>query len=137
MKIIATAVCLFSIFSFCTAQQVSGDPATAAVKPSATAAFSWGTRSHDFGKTRAGTPVSFEFGFTNIGLAPIVISSVDVACDCTVTTYTKDPVQHGASGFVRATFDGEAVGVYSKTIIVYANIPEGMVSLTIKGEIIK
>ncbi len=137
MKAIATAVCILFFSSLCSAQQGSGTSSTAATKPSATAPFSWDTRSYDFGKTRAGTPVSFEFRFSNTGLAPIIISSVKVACDCTVTTYTRDPVQHGASGFVRATFDGQAVGVYSKTISVYANTPEGIVSLNIKGEIIE
>lgn len=134
MRIIATAVCVLSFISFCAAQSV---PETAAVKPSSTAAFSWGTNTHDFGKTRLGSPVSFEFRFINTGMAPVIISSVKASCGCTVTAYTKDPVQHGASGFVRATYDAQVVGIYSKTIMVYANTPEGMASLTIKGEIIK
>lgn len=137
MKTIAAVILFVSFFSFCSAQPGAATATPAAVKPSATAAFAWGTTSHDFGKTRIGQPVSFEFRFRNTGMAPIVISSVKASCGCTVTAYTKDPVQHGASGFVRATYDAQAAGVYSKTITVYANIPEGLVPLTIKGEIVK
>lgn len=110
---------------------------TAAAKPSATAAFSWANTTHDFGKTKAGQPVAYEFRFTNTGMAPLIISSVKASCGCTVTAYTRDPVEHGAAGFVRATYDAQKAGVYSKTVAVYANTPEGMISLTIKGEIVK
>ena len=70
-------------------------------------------------------------------MAPLIISSVKASCGCTVTAYTRDPVEHGAAGFVRATYDAQKAGVYSKTVAVYANTPEGMISLTIKGEIVK
>lgn len=104
-------------------------------KPSASAAFSWAETTFDFGKTKAGIPVSYEFRFTNTGMAPLIISSAKASCGCTVTAYTKDPVHHGTSGFVRATFDGKNPGKYTKTVAVYANVPEGMIQLTVKGEI--
>lgn len=135
MKTIAATLIIAS-FSLVALGQ-SSKASTAAVKPSATAAFSWGNSTHDFGKTKAGHPVSYEFRFTNTGMAPLIISSVKASCGCTVTAYTKEPVEHGASGFVRATYDGQNPGIYSKTVAVYANTPEGMVSLTIKGEIVK
>lgn len=106
-----------------------------ALKASPNAGFNWANTSFDFGKTRAGIPVSYEFRFTNTGMAPLVISSVKASCGCTVTAYTKDPVEKGGSGFVRATYDAAEPGKYSKTVTVYANTPEGMVLLTIKGEI--
>ena len=110
---------------------------TTVVKPSATADFAWRATTYDFGKTKAGYPLTYEFGFSNTGMAPLIISSVKASCGCTVTAYTKEPVQHGASGFVRATYDAQQPGVYSKTIAVYANTPGGIVNLTIKGEIVK
>lgn len=106
-----------------------------ALKASPNAGFNWANTSFDFGKTRAGIPVSYEFRFTNTGMAPLVISSVKASCGCTVTAYTKEPVEKGGSGFVRATYDAAKPGKYSKTVTVYANTPEGMVLLTIKGEI--
>jgi len=104
-------------------------------KTSATAAFSWADATFDFGKKKVGIPVSYEFRFTNTGMIPLIISSVKASCGCTVTAYTKDPVAKGAAGFVRATYDASKTGKFSKTIAVYANTPDGMVQLTIKGEI--
>jgi len=108
---------------------------SASEKGSSAAAFSWSETTHDFGKTKIGEPVSFEFRFTNTGTVPLIISSVKASCGCTVTAYTKEPVSHGASGFVRATYDAANAGVYSKTVAVTANTPEGTVNLTIKGQI--
>ena len=133
MKTIAATLTMLCISYLSFAQ----GPAAAAAKPPATAAFSWARQTYDFGKTKVGHPVTYEFGFTNTGMAPLIISSVNASCGCTVTAYTKDPVHHGASGFVRATYDAQKTGIYSKTIAVYANTPEGVISLTIKGEIIK
>ena len=79
--------------------------------------------------------MSYEFRFTNTGMAPLIISSVKASCGCTVTAYTKDPVEKGGSGFVRATYNAAKPGKYSKTVTVYANSLEGMVLLTIKGEV--
>ena len=104
---------------------------------SPTAAFHWANTSYDFGKTRVGVPVSYEFRFSNTGMAPLIISSVKASCGCTVTAYTRDPIAKGAAGFVRATYDAAKAGMYSKTIAVYANTPEGMINLTIKGEIVE
>ncbi|HEU5146952.1 MAG TPA: DUF1573 domain-containing protein [Chryseosolibacter sp.] len=134
MKTIAVT---FIMLCFSYASRGQGTASTAAVKHSATAAFSWGNTSHDFGKTKVGQPLTYEFRFTNTGMAPLIISSVKASCGCTVTAYTKDPVEHGTSGFVRATYDAQKPGVYSKTVAVYANTPEGMISLTIKGEIVR
>lgn len=134
MKTIAVTILMLSFGFFCFGQ---GPAASTALKPSVTAGFSWGNTTHDFGKTKVGQPVSYEFRFTNTGMAPLIISSVKASCGCTVTAYTKEPVEHGGSGFVRATYDAEKTGVYSKTVAVYANTPEGLVSLTFKGEIVK
>ena len=104
---------------------------------STAAVFAWTETSHDFGKTKVGVPVSYEFRFTNNGTVPLIISSVKASCGCTVTAYTKDPVEKNASGFVRATYDAKKAGKFSKTVAVYANTPEGMVHLTVKGEIVE
>lgn len=109
----------------------------AATKVLPTAAFQWSETSFDFGKKKAGVPVSYEFRFKNNGMLPLIITSVKASCGCTVTAYTRDPVEKGASGFVRATYDAAEPGNFSKTIAVYANTAEGMTQLTIKGEIVE
>jgi hypothetical protein len=134
MKKITVVFCLLSLASVAFGQDVdvSGSPE---VKVSPGAALYWANTTFDFGKTKVGIPVSYEFRFTNTGMTPLVISSVKPSCGCTVTAYTKDPVEKGASGFVRATYDAGKVGKFTKTVAVYANTPDGVTQLTIKGEI--
>jgi hypothetical protein len=102
-----------------------------------TADFSWIVTTHDFGKIKVNKPVTHEFRFTNSGDAPLVISSVQASCGCTVTDYSKDPIAPGAEGFVKATYNAAKVGVFSKTVTVNANAAESVVQLTIKGECVE
>lgn len=104
---------------------------------SASAAFQWSETTYDFGKTKKGQPVSYEFRFKNTGMSPLIISSVKASCGCTVAAYTREPVERGASGFVRATYDAAKVGVFNKTVTVLANTPGGTVQLTVKGEVVE
>jgi hypothetical protein len=98
-------------------------------------AFSWSMTVHDFGKIALNKPVSHEFRFTNSGNAPLIISSVQASCGCTVTDYSKDPIAPGAEGFVKATYDAAKAGVFTKTVTVNANAEESVVRLMIKGEV--
>jgi hypothetical protein len=102
-----------------------------------TPAFAWTMTTHDFGKIKANTPVAHEFRFTNSGDAPLVISSVQASCGCTVTDYSRDPIAPGAEGYVKATYDAAKVGVFTKTVTVSANAEESVVKLTIKGEVVE
>jgi|SRR5688500_12529265 len=131
-KILVTLLMVCLAFSGYSQGLAAAGPAA----KSATAAFNWANTTYDFGKTKVGVPVAYEFRFTNTGLVPLIISSVKASCGCTVTAYTKDPVEHGASGFVRATYNAAQKGVYSKTVAVSANTPEGIINLTVKGEIV-
>lgn len=136
MKKIIITVFALSLFALANAQDLAST-GTPAIKTSSTADFSWANTTFDFKKTKVGIPVSYEFRFSNTGMVPLIITSVKASCGCTVTAYTKDPVEKGASGFVRATYDAGKVGIFTKTIAVNANTPEGTVQLTIKGEVIE
>jgi hypothetical protein len=102
-----------------------------------TANFVWIVTTYDFGKIKVNKPVTHEFRFTNSGDAPLVISSVQASCGCTVTDYSKDPIAPGAEGYVKATYNAAKVGVFSKTVTVNANAAESVVQLTIKGECVE
>jgi Protein of unknown function (DUF1573) len=99
------------------------------------ASFSWDQTTVDLGKVKKNNPVTHEFSFTNTGNAPLVISSVKASCGCTVTRYSKDPIPAGATGFVSATYNAAALGVFTKTVTVNANTREGSTVLIIKGEV--
>ena len=61
----------------------------------ATAAFAWTQTEFDFGKIKVNNPVSNEFSFLNSGDAPLVIAGVKASCGCTVTDYSKEPIEPG------------------------------------------
>ena len=103
----------------------------------ANALFAWTLTTADFGKIKVGYAVTQEFTFINKGDAELVISSVKASCGCTVTEYSKDPISPGASGFVKATYNAAHVGVFTKTVTVNANTQEGVVVLTLKGEVVE
>lgn len=101
------------------------------------AVFAWTETTHDFGKIKIGAPVTHEFTFTNSGNEPLIITSVQASCGCTVTEYTKNPIPTGEKGFVKATYNAAKAGTFSKTVTIKANAGEESVLLTIKGEVVE
>ena len=99
--------------------------------------FTWSETSFDFGKIKVNKPVTHEFSFINGGDSPLVVTSVQASCGCTVAKYSKDPISPGASGYVTATYNAARVGVFTKTITVNANTGNGAVVLTVKGEVVE
>jgi hypothetical protein len=102
-----------------------------------TAAFTWTSTSYDFGKIPLNKPVAHEFRFTNAGTTPLIISSVQASCGCTVTDYSNDPISPGEEGFVKATYNAAKAGMFTKTVTVNANADESIVQLIIKGEVVE
>jgi hypothetical protein len=100
------------------------------------AAFSWAQTIFDFGTIKQNVAATHTFTFVNNGDAPLVISSVQASCGCTVTAYSKDPIDPGSEGFVKATYNAKNLGVFNKTVTVNANT-ENNVQLTIKGTVIE
>ncbi len=90
---------------------------------------------HDFGNVPDGKSVSYSFKFTNTGDQPLVIHQVFPVCGCTVSDYTKEPVEPGKSGEVKAVFNSEKLfpGKFRKAIIVRSNASDKPVRVYIKG----
>jgi len=112
---------------------------TTAEKPlrALAAIFNWSETSFDFGKIKKDVPVTHEFTFTNTGNEAHVISSVKASCGCTVTEYSKELIQPGGKGFVKATYNAAKTGAFTKTVTINANTSEEAVVLSIKGEVIE
>lgn len=129
------------IAAFAIAVVAVGQELTASIKKAeavkAAAAFNWTATSFDFGKIEKGVAVTHEFTFTNSGSEPLIISSVQASCGCTVAEYTKDPIPAGETGFVKATYNAAKPGVFSKTVTINANTEDAVVLLTIKGEVVE
>lgn len=101
-----------------------------------TASFQWKETTHDFAKITQGKPVTAEFKFKNTGSVPLVISSAQGSCGCTVPEYSKEPIAPGKEGIVKATFNAANAGAFTKTVTITANTEKGQEVLTIKGEVI-
>jgi hypothetical protein len=77
------------------------------------------------------------FHFTNVGLGPIVLTSVKSSCGCTTPTWTKDTVPPGESGFVKAAFDpANRPGKFAKSITVLTNGEPDAQEFRIDGNVI-
>jgi hypothetical protein len=99
------------------------------------AVIQWDGISYDFGKIKQGTPVTHEFKFTVKGKVPAVITNAQASCGCTTPNWTRDPVLAGGEGYIKATFNAQAIGPFDKVITVTANTEGGVVMLHLKGEV--
>ena len=92
--------------------------------------------SYDFGKILQGEVVSYTFRFTNVGDAPLLITSVDKSCGCTASEFDHQPIDPGKSGQIKITYDGKGHhGIQSKTLLVNANTTPSQTVLRIKAEV--
>src|SRR5688500_16895965 len=113
----------FSLMLFVSAfgQELAMNKVPVAKIEAKNAVFTTTATEFDFGKVKAGVPVTHEFSFTNNGNIPLVISTVQASCGCTVTAYSKEPIEPMGQGFVKATYNAASVGQFTKTVTVNAN----------------
>ncbi|MDR2287472.1 MAG: DUF1573 domain-containing protein [Prevotellaceae bacterium] len=92
---------------------------------------------YDFGNVKeVNGPVSHVFTFKNTGDAPVFIQNVETSCGCTSPEYSKEPIQPGKSGMVKATFDPAGRPSYfDKNLTVVSNAVNNRVVLKIKGNV--
>lgn len=80
------------------------------------------TVDHDFGTIKEGDVVEYTYTFKNTGEAPLIIQGAQGSCGCTVPQWSKEPIQVGATGFVKAKFDSQGKpNTQNKTVTVTAN----------------
>ena len=97
----------------------------------------WEEKEHDFGDLTFRVPATATFTFQNISDEPVVITSVRSSCGCTVADYTKEPVNPGEKGEVKATYNSARVGMFQKTVTVNLGGVEQPVVLRIKGTVVE
>lgn len=93
---------------------------------------------HVFGKiSEDGGPAVHVFNFANMGKVPLVISSANASCGCTTPEWTKEPILPGKSGLIKVSYDPKnRPGAFTKTVTVFANVPNNTRILTISGEVL-
>jgi hypothetical protein len=77
---------------------------------------------HDFGKIKQGEKVTYAFKFTNTGKSPLIIKDAVATCGCTKPEWPTAPIQPGADGEIKVTFNSAAkMGLQDKQITITAN----------------
>ena len=115
---------------------VLGFVLNASAQGGAKAEFKFNEEKHDFGKIPQGKPVTTQFVFTNVGAEPLILTSVQPTCGCTIADYTKTPVKKGEKGFISITYNAAVPAPFSKPITVTSNAKTPQKTLIIKGEVV-
>jgi len=130
----------FSALSFSQEVHTAGDghnheQAPAAAAPTSLADIKMDKMTHDYGTIKQGDNGECEFKFTNNGKEPLVITSCQGSCGCTVPECPKNPILPGKSAVIKVKYDTQRVGGIYKTVTVNSNAKSGNIVLTIKGTV--
>ena len=120
-------VCLF-IYATNFSQEVASNPNAGVL--------SFKTDEIDYGKIQQNADGERTFTFTNTGKSPIVISTVNTSCGCTVPEYSKTAILPGQSSDIKVKYATNRIGAFKKTITVISNASETNKVLRIKGEVL-
>jgi len=120
-------VCLMLVIGFCLTTKVQAQSAD----------IKFETETHTFGKVSLGKPVTFDFKYTNLGDAPLIISKAEGSSNDIVLKFSKESLSQNGTAVVSVTYTptGNAAP-FSKTITIASNARIPVKVLYIKGEII-
>lgn len=93
------------------------------------------TETFDLGKVKHNVPATATYIVTNTGTEPLIMT-VTPSCGCTLSDYTKSPIAPGKSGFIKAVFDGKAMGAINKTVTVKFEGVDDVKHLKLSGEVL-
>ncbi|MBV9987553.1 MAG: DUF1573 domain-containing protein [Chitinophagaceae bacterium] len=128
-KIFLTLLVAVGMTSVISAQTAPSTGGTSSV-------ISFASEKHDFGTIPQGTPVTYNFAFTNTGKEPLIITGAVGSCGCTVPEYTKEAIAPGAKGTIKVTYNAAALGTINRTVTVNTNsATTPVVVLSIGGEV--
>jgi len=80
----------------------------------------------DFGIVQEGDTVRYDFNFTNVGTADLIIKQAWPACGCTHPSFTKGAIKPGERGVIHVEFLSVGWGGHDvvKEVIIISNAPE-------------
>jgi len=72
----------------------------------------------------------------NVGKEPLIISSAQGSCGCTVPTYPKEPIQKGERAVIKVTFNSAGkMGTQDKTVTIQSNAKTSPMIIHMKGNV--
>lgn len=91
---------------------------------------------HDYGDIPYNGNGTCEFKVTNIGNAPLILSSCQGSCGCTVPKCDPNPILPGESSIITVKYDTTRSGAISKSVTINSNaVNEPVKIVTIKGNV--
>ena len=116
--------------------RMSIDAVTDIIKNNELPVFSFEEEVWDFGPINDGDVVDHDFEFTNTGEAPLIISSAQGSCGCTVPKYSNEPIAPGSKGVISVQFNSKGKGgSQEKTVTLSANTVPNTKVLKIKAQV--
>lgn len=92
---------------------------------------------YNFGFVKQGRIVKIEYLFENTGKAPLLISSIEVTCGCTVGDFPHFPIKPGETGVILLSFDTkEKYDRQDRTVEVISNASNSPTQLRFKGVVL-
>ncbi len=89
----------------------------------------------DYGEVDKGSDGVRTFKFTNTGDAPLVIEDIKSTCGCTIPKKPTGPIMPGASDIIEVKYDTNRTGPIRRSISVYSNAEEPIMTLNIRGNV--
>lgn len=115
---------------------VNAQDAKTAASDANKAEFKFEQMEYNYGTIKQGDKVDYEFVFTNVGKEPLIISSANGSCGCTVPDWPKEPIKKGEKGKIKVTFNSAGKqGMQDKTVTINSNAATNPVVLHIKGNV--
>ena len=94
------------------------------------------TETHNFGKIKQGTPVTYYFELTNKSDKPLVVENASASCGCTVPEKPSQPIMPGKTDKLKVVYSAAAVGPIQKDVYIkLAGIDEQKI-VHITGEVL-
>lgn len=92
-----------------------------------------------FGKIAQGEVIRHNFSLKNTGKAPLIISTIEPSCGCTVMRdWPREPIAPGKSATIEVEFDSsrQNPGFQKKSITVLANTVPARNVIHLEGEVL-
>lgn len=95
-------------------------------------------KTHDFGEVAEYEgSVTYDFSFINKSSRAIKILSVQPSCGCTTPGWTKEPIEPGKIGTIKAKFDPKGrPGYFNKSLTITTDFDANQIVLQIKGNVV-
>ena len=127
---------LVGVLSVTTANAQSAKKAKVEATQAQGAQIAFKSETIDYGTIQKNSDGKRDFVFTNTGNTPLIITSAQGSCGCTVPTYPKEPIAPGAKGTISVKYATDRVGAFSKTVTLTTNATTANTVLTIKGNVL-